>query len=103
MQPQGQVQLLSRMLADGQAPQAALNQPRWRLEGKRVLAIETGMPAEVSTALRAAGYLEPSGQGELGGRSDFGGAQCILRLPDGRLCGASDPRKDGMALAVNIR
>jgi hypothetical protein len=24
-------------------------------------------------------------------------------LPDGRLCGASDPRKDGMALAVNIR
>ena len=103
MQPQGQVQLLSRMLADGEAPQAALNQPRWRLEGKRVLAIETGMPAEVSAALRAAGYLEPSGQGELGGRSDFGGAQCILRLPDGRLCGASDPRKDGMALAVNIR
>lgn len=26
---------------------------------------------------------------------------CIVRLPDGRLCGASDPRKDGIALAVD--
>ena len=101
MQPQGQVQLLARMLAGGEAPQAALNQPRWRLEGNRVLAIETGMPADISAALRAAGYREPAGEGELGGRSDFGGAQCIVRLPDGRLCGASDPRKDGMALAIN--
>ncbi len=101
MQPQGQVQLLTRMLAGGEAPQAALNQPRWRLEGNRVLAIEAGTPANVAAALRAAGYREPSGEGELGGRSDFGGAQCIVRLPDGRLCGASDPRKDGMALAIN--
>ena len=101
MQPQGQVQLLARMLAGGEAPQAALNQPRWRLEGNRVLAIEAGTPEDVTAALRAAGYREPSGEGELGGRSDFGGAQCIVRLPDGRLCGASDPRKDGMALAVN--
>lgn len=101
MQPQGQVQLLARMLAGGEAPQAALNQPRWRLEGNRVLAIETGTADDVTSALRAAGYREPSGEGELGGRSDFGGAQCIVRLPDGRLCGASDPRKDGMALAIN--
>ncbi|MEG0921733.1 MAG: gamma-glutamyltransferase [Comamonas sp.] len=101
MQPQGQVQLLARMLAGGEAPQAAMNQPRWRLEGNRVLAIETGTADDVTSALRAAGYREPSGEGELGGRSDFGGAQCIVRLPDGRLCGASDPRKDGMALAIN--
>ena len=101
MQPQGQVQLLARMLAGGEAPQAALNQPRWRLEGNRVLALEAGTHADVIAALRAAGYREPTGEGELGGRSDFGGAQCIVRLPDGRLCGASDPRKAGMALAIN--
>ena len=101
MQPQGQVQLLTRMLAGGEAPQAALNRPRWRLEGQRVLAVEAGTPDEVTAALRAAGYREPGNEGELGGRSDFGGAQCIVRLPDGRLCGASDPRKDGIALAVD--
>ena len=66
-----------------------------------MLAVEAGTPDEVTAALRAAGYREPGNEGELGGRSDFGGAQCIVRLPDGRLCGASDPRKDGMALAVD--
>lgn len=102
MQPQGQVQLLCRMLAGGEAPQAALDQPRWRLEGQRVLAIEAGTSEPVIQALRAAGYLDPGSAGELGGRSDFGGAQFIMRLPDGRLCGASDKRKDGMALAVRL-
>lgn len=100
MQPQGQVQLLCRMLAGGEAPQPAMDQPRWRLEGGRVLAVEAGMPPAITAALRAQGYREPSGEGELGGRSDFGGAQCIWRLADGQLCGASDHRKDGLALAV---
>ncbi|MBS0292589.1 MAG: gamma-glutamyltransferase [Proteobacteria bacterium] len=100
MQPQGQVQLLCRMLAGGEAPQSALDRPRWRLEGQRMLAIEQGTATPVIDALRAAGYIQPNGVGELGGRSDFGGAQCIMRLTDGRLCGASDKRKDGMALAV---
>lgn len=65
-----------------------------------MLAIEQGTATPVIEALRAAGYIQPNGVGELGGRSDFGGAQCIMRLTDGRLCGASDKRKDGMALAV---
>ena len=51
-------------------------------------------------ALRSAGYHEPQGLGELGGRSDFGGAQVVLRAPDGRLIGGSDRRKDGIALAL---
>lgn len=102
MQPQGQVQLLCRMLAGGEAPQAALDKPRWRLEGQRVLAFEAGTSEQVVQALRAAGYRDPGSAGELGGRSDFGGAQFIMRLPDGRLCGASDRRKDGMALAVRF-
>lgn len=102
MQPQGQVQLLYRILADAEQPQAALDQPRWRLEGQRILATERGMSEAVVQALRAAGYRAPSSEGELGGRSDFGGAQWIMRMPDGSLQGASDKRKDGMALAVAV-
>jgi gamma-glutamyltranspeptidase/glutathione hydrolase len=96
MQPQGHVQLLLRILAWGEPLQAALDQPRWRLESGKVLAIEPGTPAPVVKALHDAGYTEPAG-GELGGRSDFGGAQFVMRAPDGTLLGASDKRKDGVA------
>lgn len=97
MQPQGQLQILLRVAAAGTALQEALDAPRWRLEPGGLLAIEEGTPAEVEKALREAGYGDPKGRGELGGRSDFGGAQAVMRLPDGRLTGASDPRKDGRA------
>jgi gamma-glutamyltranspeptidase/glutathione hydrolase len=100
MQPQGHVQLITRLAAWGEPLQAAIDAPRWRLESDRALALEAGTPPEVATALRAAGYHEPQGLGELGGRSDFGGAQVVLRDPAGRLIGGSDKRKDGMALAV---
>ncbi len=99
MQPQGHVQLMVRTAAWGQALQPAIDAPRWRLEARRALAIEAGTPEAVVRALRAAGYTEPAGLGELGGRSDFGGAQVVRRLDDGRLEGGSDRRKDGMALA----
>ncbi|WP_395703149.1 gamma-glutamyltransferase family protein [Aquabacterium sp.] len=100
MQPQGHLQLLLRVAAQGMPLQQALDAPRWRLESARELAIEPGMPAALADALRAAGYAEPQGAGELGGRSDFGGAQAVLRLPDGLLAGASDRRKDGCALGL---
>jgi gamma-glutamyltranspeptidase/glutathione hydrolase len=99
MQPQGHVQLMVRMAAWGEGLQAAIDAPRWRLESQRALAIEPGMPDPVVRALRNAGYREPAGEGELGGRSDFGGAQVVMRAPEGHLIGGSDPRKDGMALA----
>lgn len=100
MQPQGHVQLITRLAAWGQPLQAAIDAPRWRLEADRALALETGTLPKVAAALRAAGYHEPQGLGELGGRSDFGGAQVVLRDPAGRLIGGSDKRKDGMALAI---
>jgi len=100
MQPQGHVQLITRLAAWDQPLQAAIDAPRWRLESDRALALETGTPPTVVAALKAAGYHEPQGRGELGGRSDFGGAQVVLRDPQGRLLGGSDKRKDGLALAV---
>ena len=99
MQPQGQLQILTRLLWAKDDLLTAVQAPRWRLEAGNALAIEAGMPAATSEALRAAGYSVPSHTaGELAGRSDFGGAQVVVRHPDGRLQGASDIRKDGMAL-----
>lgn len=100
MQPQGQLQILVRVAAAGAALQDAVDAPRWRLEPGGLLAIEEGTPASVEKLLRDAGYGDPKGRGELGGRSDFGGAQAVMRLADGRLVGASDPRKDGRAVGA---
>ena len=101
MQPQGQLQLLLRVAAWGQPLQAALDAARRRLESSKALAIEAGMPDVITRALRDAGYHEPVGLGELAGRSDFGGAQWIMRTSDGMLVGASDKRKDGLAAGRN--
>ncbi len=100
MQPQGHVQLITRLAAWGQPLQKAIDAPRWRLEADRALALEAGTAPAMVAALRAAGFHEPQGLGELGGRSDFGGAQVVMRDPHGRLIGGSDKRKDGLALAV---
>ncbi len=97
MQPQGHVQMMLRLAAWGEPLQAAIDAPRWRLEPDNMLAIEQGTPEPVIRVLRAAGYGAPAGIGELGGRSDFGGAQFVMRAADGSLLGGSDKRKDGVA------
>lgn len=98
MQPQGQIQILARVLGWGMGIQEALDAPRMRLEAGDTLAIEAGISPDIEKALRAAGYAAPAASaGELGGRSDFGGAHAVFRHDDGTLQGAADPRKDGMA------
>ncbi len=97
MQPQGHVQLLMRTAAWSEPLQAALDAPRWRLEGD-LLAIEPGTPEPVVAALRGAGFADAGNIGNIAGRSDFGGAQFVCRADDGSLQGASDKRKDGTAM-----
>ncbi|MYB06271.1 MAG: gamma-glutamyltransferase [Gemmatimonadetes bacterium] len=90
MQPQGHTQLLLNMLVFGMDPQEAVDAARFRhLSGKRV-AIER-ISDEVGADLEARGH-------ELADwtRTDFGGAQVILRLEKG-WAAASEPRKDGHA------
>ncbi len=99
MQPQGHVQLLMRAEAWGEPLQAALDAPRWRLEGD-LLAIEPGMPEPIVKALRDAGFADAGTIGNIAGRSDFGGAQFVRRAADGTLQGASDKRKHGTALGA---
>jgi len=96
MQPQGHVQTLLRILAHGQNPQAACDAPRWHVAPDGSVLLERGFPEGMSRGLEQRGYRV-----ELAEYGDpvFGGGQFALRLPYG-YCAASDPRKDGQAVAV---
>ncbi len=90
MQPQGHTQLLLNMLVFGMDPQEAVDAARFRhLSGLRV-AIE-GVGGEVAAELEARGHELADWR-----RTDFGGAQVILKLARG-WAAASEPRKDGHA------
>ncbi len=90
MQPQGHTQLLINMLIFGMDPQEAVDAARFRhLSGRRV-AIER-VSDEVAAELESRGHEIADWR-----RTDFGGAQVILRLARG-WAAASEPRKDGHA------
>jgi gamma-glutamyltranspeptidase/glutathione hydrolase len=92
MQAQGHVQVVSHWLDHGLSPQAALDAPRFRWLGGARVAVEEGVPEAVRVGLSARGH-----DVSVGGA--FGGGQAIVRLASGALAAASDPRKDGLALA----
>lgn len=97
IQPQGQVQLLSRMIDGGWDVQRAVDAPRWKVEhahGTVQLDFESGMSRELVTGMRALGHrADKPGLTGL----DFGGAFAIARSGDA-WAGASDPRRDGAAV-----
>lgn len=99
MQAQGHLQMVLRVLRDGQHPQAAADAPRWRVVGGRRVAVEPSMPAATVSALRALGHDIVVEDGD--GVFAFGGAQMIVCSDhaDGGYVAGSDPRKDGAAVA----
>jgi len=90
LQAQAHVQLVSALVDGELDPQAALDRPRFRVEGEDVL-LEEGLWGRVGE-LEALG-LRPVPSGD---RSRFGGGQAILVEGD-VLVGGSDGRKDGYA------
>lgn len=90
LQAQAHVQLVSALVDGGLDPQAALDRPRFRVDGDDVL-LEEGL-WERAGELEAIG-LRPVASRE---RSLFGGGQAILVEGD-VLVGGSDGRKDGYA------
>ncbi len=92
MQPQGHVQMMVRIFAYGQNPQAACDAPRWQVLGGLNVGIEPGVDANVLDDLRSRGHNI-----EIPPEIEYGGGQLIYRLEDG-YCAASDPRKDGLAV-----
>lgn len=96
MQPQGQIQIWTKVLRDQHRLEDAIDAPRWRLEAAGRLALEQGFDEECADFLRNQGFVAPDpGVGELAGRSDFGGAQAVQRQGNGGLKAVSDSRKDG--------
>jgi gamma-glutamyltranspeptidase/glutathione hydrolase len=97
MQPQGQVQVLSRLLA-GEPVEAAIDAPRFRLLGDGHVALEDGLPDGTAAALAAAGY-HPRGPEH----ADFGGGHAVYRDIRGNLSAGTDRRKDGAAATLTLR
>ena len=94
MQPQGQVQVLSRLVDGGLDPQAALDAPRARWLGGDVVAVEEGLGDEAADALTGVGFevlphALPAGE--------FGAGQLVRVHDDGWLEGGADTRRDGVA------
>ena len=101
MQPQGQVQILLNLIDRGMNLQQAIDAPRLRvLDGKRV-SIEPHPLPDLGKRLASMGHVvvwdgsTPASPGDVG-ESFEGSAQAIL-LEAESLCGASDPRLDGIA------
>lgn len=92
IQAQAHTRVVVGLAANGLDPQAALDLPRFRIDGGTI-ALEEGLWDEAA-AVKALGYevrRDP-------GRELFGGGQAIVVGEDGSLFGGSDPRKDGLAL-----
>ena len=95
MQPQGHVQTLLRLCTQGQNPQAACDAPRWHVTAAGEVMLEDGFSESVYGGLREHGYrVQRLDYGD----PVFGGGQFILRT-EGGYCAASDPRRDGQAVA----
>ncbi|KAK3232581.1 hypothetical protein CYMTET_57085 [Cymbomonas tetramitiformis] len=109
MQPQGHMQVINNMLDYSMDPQAALDAPRFCVEGvgdtasaedvaRSKVLVEEGISEEVKAELEGMGHTIT---GPLTGysRQVFGRGQIIKRDPEtGTLWGGSDPRADGLAI-----
>jgi gamma-glutamyltransferase 2. Threonine peptidase. MEROPS family T03 len=96
MQAQGHLQLALRIMQHKQNPQAAIDAPRWRVEQGRAVVVEPGIDRNVLAKLREMGHqitVEDPLQSY-----NFGGAQAIVRDPQGFYIAATESRKDGQAL-----
>ena len=97
IQPQAHVQVLVNLIDRGMDLQEAIDAARYRfMSGKNVL-MEDDLGSSVIERLISMGHVRAKPPGVL--RSSMGGGQAIMIDPvTGTLMGASDPRKDGMAL-----
>ena len=99
IQPQGHAQVLVNLVDRGLNLQQAIDAPRYRYVSGRGVMLEPALTAGVIDALVKRGHqriLPPEG---IEHRALMGGGQAIMIDPKtGALLGASDVRKDGLAL-----
>jgi gamma-glutamyltranspeptidase/glutathione hydrolase len=93
MQPQGHVQVVTRIVDHGQNPQAACDGPRFRwVQGLQVSCEKGFAPSTLDELQRCGHQLTTTAD-----YNEFGSCQAIWRLDDGYLA-VSDPRRDGQAV-----
>ena len=97
MQPQGQLQILHRILG-GADLAAAVEAGRFRLIGDGRMTTEASLEPAWRAAIGRAGYELVDTADVIGG---FGGAQAVLSR-EGTLTAASDPRRDGTSAVIGI-
>jgi len=93
IQPPGHLQTMVRLLTYGMNPQAAVDAPRWKLNGRLSLDLEPTASAELRAGLAALGHELKSVADSY---MDYGAGQIIMRTDAGYAAG-SDPRRDGQA------
>ena len=97
MQPQGQLQILHRVLGGADlAP--AVDAGRFRLIGDGRVSAEHDLEQQWRAAIGRAGYELVDAADVIGG---FGGAQAVLRAGD-TLTAAADPRRDGTSAVIAL-
>ena len=92
MQAQGHAQLMLNLLVFGMDIQQAIDAARFRHISEYRAEVEAPITDRVRAELTSMGHVVTDGQ-----RTQFGGAQAIIKLAKGYAAG-SDPRKDGMAV-----
>jgi gamma-glutamyltranspeptidase / glutathione hydrolase len=98
VQPQGHLQVAINLVDFGMNVQEALEAPRYRLMGGKLIALERAIPHEVRHALERMGH-ELLPYGEVPPGTPYGGGQAVLiDAEHGVLQGGSDHRKDGCAI-----
>jgi gamma-glutamyltranspeptidase/glutathione hydrolase len=90
MQPQAQVQVLVRMLVEGRPPQAAIDEPRFKIVFGGDVAAEGGHP--LLATMPEAGERPAGPEG-------YGAAQ-VVGWHDGVLAAGADPRRGGAAEVI---
>jgi gamma-glutamyltranspeptidase/glutathione hydrolase len=96
MQPQGQLQIASRLEDHRANPQAALDAPRWQVSDGLRLDLEPGCSEAMLAELRARGHdVQVANEKSI----TFGRAQCIMRVEHGYIA-ASDSRGDAQAVVA---
>jgi len=97
MQPQGQLQILHRVLG-GADLVTAVKASRFRLIGDGQVTTEATLEPAWRTAIGQAGYELVDTADVIGG---FGGAQAVLQAND-TLTAAADPRRDGTSAVITL-
>ena len=98
MQPQGQLQILHRILG-GADLASAVDAGRFRLIGDGQVAAEASLEPDWRRAIASNGYEMVETADVTGG---FGSAQAAMRT-EGELIATSDPRRDGTSAVITLR